>query len=281
MSKNTQEEEELLYSVKNHVALITLNRPFRSNALTNSLRFSIINAINRAETEEDVRVIILTGAGKNFCAGADLKEHNGEEIPLYHIGLEANDSYRTLIQKIIRAKKIIIAAVNGAAAGAGSGVAMACDLMVMEPDSYILEAFINIALVPDAGASYFLVRQLGYRRALELTIAGKPIPAQQCLEFGLTNKVIKKGELLQEAQKLAEQLAERSVRALSFTKSILRRSENASLSDAIEYEFRLQQFCVGSEDNIESVAAFFEKRKPALRNAPYKIPGGVLLSARL
>jgi len=270
-------DNDVLYHVKNWVATITLNRPNSSNALTDSLRSQIVAAIHRAEQDPNVRVVVLTGAGKNFCAGADLKEIPDEKRKrsVYETGIH---SYRPMIEAILHSSKIIIGAINGAAAGAGSGVALACDLRVMADTASILQAFINIALVPDAGVSYFLVRHIGYTRALEIALDGKPVTAKRCLDLGLTNKVVPNADLLASAQSWAEQLAERSEPALRLTKSVMRHAGNVCASDTIEYEFRLQQFLVKQSDNVESVQAFFEKRKPKLGNFNPNIPAGVLAS---
>jgi len=221
-------------------------------------------------------VVILTANGKNFCAGADLTgTDQSEDLGkwVYKAGIEF---YRPLIESITQCDKIVIGAINGAAAGAGSGVAMACDLRVMDEDSYILQAFINIALVPDAGATHFLVRQIGYAKALELCLGGKPISSKQCLELGLTNKVVKKGELLKATREWAEELANKSAAATSLTKNVLKFAVENNLHDSAEYEFRIQQFLVGGNENLECVSAFFDKRKPTLTHNRPSIPGGII-----
>lgn len=285
LPKAAEEEEEVLYRVVDGVAIISLNRPLRLNALTRSLSQAFVTKILRASASRDVSVIILTGQGRGFCSGADLKDrtsHAPEE------GVTAGEmTYQTITQyfkpmilAVRNCQKLVIGAINGGAVGAGAALALACDLRVMSSDSYLLLAFINIGLVPDAGISYFLSRQVGYSKALELALGGEPISAQGCLSLGLTNKVVEPEKLLSGTLEWAKKLASKPRFASKLTKEAIHFSTHNALSDTIEYEARLQQFCRENSDHTEGVVAFLEKRKPSFHNQDTKIPGGIL-AARL
>jgi len=263
----------LLYSKKNGIATISFNRPNVRNALNVTLTQEIVTAFNIAEKEDDVLVVILTGVGQGFSSGADLASNTISSGKSVYDAL-ANGHWATMIETIQKFPKPIIAAINGAAAGAGSSVAMACDLKIMEEDSYILLAFINIGLVPDVGACYQLVQTVGYTLASEIALSGKPVPASKCLELGLVNKVVPKGKLLEEAQKYAEFIASKPPFAARLTKEILRFSRNKTLPEVIEYEARMQQLCIDSPDFLEGRNAFLEKRKPKWTGKSIDVPRG-------
>lgn len=253
--------DSVLYEQDGPVVTITMNRPDRRNALNDALSSGLAEALARAGEDDGVRAVVVTGAGRGFCAGADLENFSSGVMPE-----EARDLiirlYQPLMTGVVSMKKPVIGAVNGVAAGAGAAVALACDLRVMADDASLLYAFINIGLAPDAGAGWFLARQVGYSRALELAIEGKRICAERCLELGLTNRVVPAGDLLEEARSWARELAGRPTLAIGQTKRALDYALTADLGDTIVREAELQMETFASHDFREGVAAFNEKRAP-------------------
>lgn len=251
--------ETVKYSVTERVATISLNRPDSLNAFNTQLRLDLLAAVEQANAAPDVRVVIITGAGRGFSAGADLKAGFAEyETVEEQILLE----YKPVLMAISESGKLYIAAVNGPCAGIGSGLAMVCDLMVMADDAYIYQAFAAIGLVPDGGATWQLVNAMGYRRALQLVVEAGKLTADQCLAYGLTNKVVPAGELLAQAQAWAAELAQGAPLAQKYSKQLLKAATTADLSQMIDLEASTQNITIASEDNKNAVIAFFKKRRP-------------------
>lgn len=247
------------YSVANRVALLELNRSGSLNSFNEQLRAELLAAINQAESDDNVRVVIITGAGKGFSAGADLKE-----ILAGCDSIEAQilEEYKPFLSRISQSDKTYIAAVHGAAAGIGGALAMTCDLMVMAESAYIYMAFSAIALVPDGGATWHLVNSLGYKRAYELIAEAGKLPAEQCVSLGLANKVVADAELLDYAQAWAERLAAGAPLSQKYLKQLLQSAQRLSLDETIRLEAGYQNITFTSDDFQEGVAAFFDKRKP-------------------
>lgn len=250
----------LRYETEANVALITLNRPDRRNALDQTLNRELLAAFTQAADDETVRAVILTGAGDSFCAGADLSMFSQMPTPdqLYEAIL---DAYDPLMNLIVTIPKPVVAAINGVAAGAGLSLALACDLQIMAHNASLLMAFSNIAFVPDAGATWFLMRRIGYNRAFQIAAEGQRIPAEQCLHWGLANKVVPAEHLLEEALAWASKLAARPTLALGLTKQALTFAAQHDLSAVIEHEARLQKQTLVSHDFREGVMAFMQKRE--------------------
>jgi 2-(1,2-epoxy-1,2-dihydrophenyl)acetyl-CoA isomerase len=229
--------ETLRYELEGNVALITLNRPDKRNALDQTLNRELLTAFTQAANDEAVRAIVLTGAGDGFCAGADLGMFSQMPTPdqLYEAIL---DAYDPLMNLIVTIPKPVIAAINGVAAGAGASLALACDLQIMAHNASLMMAFSNIAFVPDAGATWFIMRRIGYNRAFQMAAEGQRLPAEQCLHWGLVNKVVPADQLLQEALAWASKLAARPTLALGLTKHALTFAAQHDLSAAIEFEAR-------------------------------------------
>jgi 2-(1,2-epoxy-1,2-dihydrophenyl)acetyl-CoA isomerase len=219
----------------------------------------LLPAIKAVNDDESTRVAILTGAGRAFSAGADLTEDLG---PGFTAEDQLNGEYKPILMSITDAPQPWISAVNGPAAGIGSAFAMACDLTVMAEDAYIYQAFAAIGLIPDGGATWHLVRTLGRKRAYELIVSGEKLRAQRCLELGLCNRVAGVETLLDEALEWAQELAAKAPLSLRYAKQALNGAMADSLADTISNEAKLQCLCISSEDFIEGVAAFKQKRAP-------------------
>lgn len=264
MSANLPKLSTVLYEHDDQVAQIILNRPERRNALNAQLNEDLRTAFSHARDDDHVRAIVLSGAGKGFCAGADLSGF-AQQPTAEQVYESILNNYQPLMGLITTIEKPVIAAVNGVAAGAGAALALACDLLVMAEDASIMMAFSNIGLVPDAGACWFLVRQIGYSRAYQIAIEGERISAAQCLEYGLTNKVAAPDQLLPEALAWAHKLAKRPTLALGLTKHALSHAAQNDLASTIEYEARLQKQTIPSHDHLEGVKAFAERRAPEFK----------------
>ena len=257
-------EKAVLYSVKEGVALITLNRPDRYNAVNQDLVDGISESLNKSKKDDSVRAIVLTGSGRGFCAGADMTVF-GEEVTPEHRRDYIIDQYQPLMHQFFNLNKPIIGAINGTAAGVGAAFALACDLRVMSVKSAILYAFVNIGLGPDGGASWLLSRQVGYSRAFEIAISGKKVMGQQCLELGLTNKIVENDEIVNNAINWAKELANRPTLAIGIAKEDIFHSMNNDLNSTIAFEAERQILAFKSHDLKEGVTAFVEKRKPRFK----------------
>jgi len=250
----------ILYQVEQSVATITLNRPEKRNALDNRMLEELHDSILHAWKDRDVKAVLLTGSGKGFCAGQDLEAFEtevGEEVRGH-----LRQRYKPLIMALVEIPKPVIAAVNGAAAGAGASLALACDLRILADDAILIQVFSKIGLIPDSGSTWFLNRQLGYSRALQLAIEAEPIPASRCLELGLANRVAPAASLMREAHLWAERVAALPPLAVELTKQAIRQAGHLELTEAIDLEAELQQKAADSNDFREGVTAFREKRVP-------------------
>ena len=247
-------------SIQNAVASVQMNRPQRRNALSPELDEELREAFATVPHHNDVRAIVLHGAGPAFCAGADLQFLRPTPAP-ETIQRHVLDRYSPLIRSIVDAPVPVVAAIGGSAAGAGLALALACDLRLMAEDAVLVAGFSSIGFVPDSGVAYFLVRHLGYARAFEMLAFSNPIPADQCLSWGLTNRTTPPDALLDEAHAYAAQLAQRPTKALQWTKACLRRAQTNDLDTTIEHEALYQSLAVQTDDHAEGVQAFIEKRK--------------------
>jgi 2-(1,2-epoxy-1,2-dihydrophenyl)acetyl-CoA isomerase len=241
------------------VALVTLNRPDSLNAFNAALRRDLLQAVLEVNADDSIRVVVLAGAGRAFCAGADLSEVAGDDFDVEH---QLNNEYKPVLMAITDSSKPWISAVNGAAAGVGSSFAMVCDLTVMAENAYIYQAFAAISLVPDGGATWHLARTLGRKRAYELIVSGEKLPAARCQELGLCNRVVPADALLENALQWAQELAGKAPLALRHAKAALNFAMEQSVADTITEEARLQAICIASADASEGVSAFVEKRAP-------------------
>ncbi|MFT4938654.1 MAG: 2-(1,2-epoxy-1,2-dihydrophenyl)acetyl-CoA isomerase [Paraglaciecola sp.] len=240
------------------VAIVSFNRPSSLNAIEASIRKELGTAIKEVNDDNDIRVVILTGVGRAFCAGADLTEQRPEGSSVED-GL--NEHYKPLLMAITNAPKPWISAVNGAAAGIGSAFAMNCDLTIMAEDAYLYQAFSAIGLIPDGGATWHLARTVGRKKAYELIAFGEKLKATDCLQFGLCNRVVKAESLIDEAKSMAHILANKAPLSLRYAKEAVNGAMNDDLSNTIGNEARLQEICASSEDAYEGSLAFLQKRK--------------------
>lgn len=254
--------ETVRYEQQDSVAIISLDRSDALNGFTDALRADLHNALQRAANDTSVRAVILTGEGRCFSAGADLKagfdSAGGVEAQL-------QDEYRPTLEAIAEMAKPVIAAVNGFAAGIGLSYALQCDLVMMAEDAFLLSPFTTISLVPDGGANWMLVRHLGYHRAYELSIEGTRIPAPRCVELGLANRTAPTESLLTEAIAWGNALAERAPLSLAATKKAMRFAMDSDWGSAYDLEAKLQGELLASDDAREGVDAFFEKRAPEFK----------------
>jgi len=252
------DEKLVLYGAENGVATITLNRPGAYNALTRALHRELFAAFREAERDAAVRAVVLTGAGKAFCSGQDLREFSFDGS--LDLAAELRKSYNPLILKMRGLGKPIVAAVNGPAAGAGMSLALACDIRLAAAGARFATAFARIGLIPDAGMTYFLPRIVGHARAVELCMTAGELDAEGALAAGLVSAVLPPEELPGAARGLAERLAAGPALATGLMRRAFEQSLGSSLEQALEYEAMAQRAAGAHADFAEGVAAFFEKR---------------------
>jgi 2-(1,2-epoxy-1,2-dihydrophenyl)acetyl-CoA isomerase len=255
--------EHLRTETKDGVATLTLHRPDVLNSVNSALARELQHALDAAAADADVRALLLTGAGRAFCAGQDLAEvvpPDGSKGP--DLADVLRDSYEPVVQRLASLEKPIVCAVNGVAAGAGANLALACDVVLAAKTASFIQAFVNIGLVPDSGGTWTLPRLVGAARAKALMLLGERISAEQALAFGMIWAVHEPDRLLPEAQALAAKLAGMPTLALGLTKRALRGSFTASLDEQLALERELQEQAGRSADYREGVKAFQEKRKP-------------------
>ncbi len=250
----------LRYQVDGAVATITLDRPEALNALTVPLKRELLRVLVAAGRDRAVRAVVLTGAGRAFCAGQDL--HERLEPDAAPLDVELRERYNPIVLELRRLPKPVVAAINGVAAGAGASLAFACDLRIAAEGARFVLAFGQVGLVPDSGATWFLPRLVGLARATELAFLPDPLEAAEALRIGLVNRVVPAETLMAEARALAGRLAEGAPRALSLTKRALDRSLATDLDAALEYEAASQGIAGRTADHAEGLAAFIEKRPP-------------------
>lgn len=251
----------LAVATERAVTTLTLNRPDALNALTAQLRRDMLAAVKAASRDGEVRAVVITGAGRAFCAGADLRGGSGERE--FRRVLTAE--YNALIESIRAMPKPVIAAVNGVAAGAGLSLALAADMVVAAEDARFVPAFHRIGLVPDSGLTRTLVRALGRHRAFEILMGERQLTATEAQAAGLVAAVVPAERLADTVRELAERLASGPTTAIALTKRLIADAEDAGLSASLAAEAALQDVAGRTEDHAEGVAAFAEKRDPAFR----------------
>ena len=248
------------YEVSDAIATITLDRPDALNALTVAMKRELLSAFRSVGQDPAVRVAILTGAGRAFCAGQDLPERlQPDAAPL---GDELRERYNPIVRAMRGLDKPIIGAINGVAAGAGASLAFACDLRIAAEGASFALAFGRVGLVPDTGATWLLPRLVGSARAAEIALLNAPVPAADALAMGLVSRVVPGDALAATAREMAGKLAAGAPRAIALTKRALNAAWDRGLDAALDYEAHLQDLAGRTQDHAEGIAAFLEKRPP-------------------
>lgn len=242
------------------VATLTLDRPEALNALTVAVKVALREALQAIATDRTVRAVILTGAGRAFCAGQDLAER--DEPDAAPLDIELRERYNPIVRALRRMDQPVIAAINGVAAGAGASLAFACDLRIAAEEARFVLAFGRIGLVPDSGATWTLPRLVGPARAAELALVGDPVGAEEALRIGLVNRVVAGEALMAEALAMADRIAAGAPEAIAATKHALEGAWATDFDAALDEEARLQGLAGATADHAEGLAAFREKRAP-------------------
>ncbi len=253
--------ESILYDVADGIATITLNRPHTLNAFTDQMIAETTDAFKQAGRNTAVRCVLLTGNGRGFSSGQDLADVQARAGD-FSIGDHLRHGYHKLILQMVGLEKPIIGAINGVAAGAGCGIALATDIRIASDKASFMLAFSKIGLIPDSGINWLLPRIIGYGRAYQLAITAEKLPAQQALAWGLVNEVVPHDQLPETAVAWAHKLAAGPTLAFGLTKRAMHKTWDISLVESLEYEAHLQEIAGRSADNQEGVQAFLEKRAP-------------------
>lgn len=252
--------ETILFDTADGVATITLNRPDVLNAFNDAMIGETIAALKQCTRDDAIRSIVLTGAGRGFSSGQDLASFR-ERGPDETIGDHLRHRYHRLIKQLVTLEKPVIGAINGIAAGAGCGIALATDIRIVSDKASFMLAFSRVGLIPDSGLNWFLPRLVGYGRAYEMAVTADRISAESAYEWGMVNRVVPADQLNEIARALALQLAEGATMAFGLTKRAMFRSSGSSLDEALVYEAYLQDIAAQSEDSREGISAFLEKRQ--------------------
>lgn len=252
--------DTILYEVADGVATLTLNRPQTLNAFTDPMIAETTAAFKQAERDKDVRCVVLTGNGRGFSSGQDLSDvqDRGDSFSLRD---HLRHGYHRLIMQMVTMEKPIVGAINGIAAGAGCGVALATDIRIASDKASFMLAFSRVGLVPDSGTNWFLPRLIGYARAYEMAITADKIPAQTAYEWGMVNRVVPADQLMETVAAWTRPLAAGPTLAYGLAKRAMHKAWNSDLAEALDYEAHLQAIAGRSHDNKEGVLAFLEKRE--------------------
>ena len=255
--------ENILFESGGGIARITLNRPERLNSFTDAMHADLRDALAQVKADASLRALLLTGAGRGFCAGQDLSEREVPEgMEPVDIGATIERNYKPLVLTLQTLPMPVVCAVNGVAAGAGANVALACDIVIAAKSASFIQAFCRIGLLPDAGGTYFLPRLVGMARAKGLALTGDKLSAEQAAEWGLIWKCVEDAELMPAVEALLQQFAAAPTRALAGAKEALNAAANTTLRAQLDVERDLQQALGRSDDFREGVAAFRAKRPP-------------------
>ncbi|MHB2266248.1 2-(1,2-epoxy-1,2-dihydrophenyl)acetyl-CoA isomerase PaaG [Aliihoeflea sp. PC F10.4] len=264
-------EDVVLIDRRDGYAIITLNRPDRLNSFNVAQHEALRAALDGCASDADCGAILLTGAGRGFCAGQDLSDRDPKMLgDNPDLGATLEKFYNPLVRKLRAMEKPVICAVNGVAAGAGANIAFACDIVLAAKSAKFIQAFSKIGLVPDAGGTYWLTRHLGEARAKALAMTAEPLSAEDAAAWGLIWKAVDDDKLMEEAEKLARQFADGPTRAYALTKQAIHAASVNSLDEQLDAERGFQREAGLSADYKEGVAAFLEKRPADFRGARKK-----------
>lgn len=253
----------ILVEKKNNVLLLTLNRPDKFNSFNREMALQLISELDKAEADNSIRAIVITGEGKAFCAGQDLSEAVDPGGP----GIQkiVDEHYNPIILRLRNIEKPVIAAVNGVAAGAGANIALACDIVFAGKSASFIQAFSKIGLIPDSGGTFTLPRLIGFNMASALMITGDKVTAEEALQFGMVYKVFSDETLSEQALINAQHIAAMPTKAIGLTKRLLNQTYNNTLIQQLDLERDIQIEAASTHDYNEGVRAFLEKRKPEFK----------------
>jgi 2-(1,2-epoxy-1,2-dihydrophenyl)acetyl-CoA isomerase len=258
--------ESIKFTIENGIAVLTLNRPDRLNSFTQAMHREVRDALDTLQADKSVRVLVLTGAGRGFCAGQDLNdravEPGGQGVDL---GESVEKFYAPLVTTLRTLPMPVICAVNGVAAGAGANLALACDIVLAAKSASFIEAFCKLGLIPDTGGTWVLPRLIGPARAMGLALLGDKLPAEKAEQWGLIWRAVEDEALMQEAMAMAEHFAKAPTKGLAFTKKAMLASSTNTLQEQLQLEAGMMRELGYSHDYREGVAAFIEKRQPLFK----------------
>lgn len=260
-------QSTILYERKNDVAIVTLNRPDKLNSFSEKMHQALVLTLDMIDADDSVRCLLITGRGRGFCAGQDLGDRNvsakdGKRAAKTDLGKTVATYYNPLIKRLHASKIPTVCAVNGVAAGAGANIALACDIVIAARTAKFVEVFSNIGLLPDSGGTYHLPRHIGLARALGLSLLATPLEAKKAKKWGLIWDVCDQADLMDEAMKLADNLASKPPVGLALNRTAIRASFNNTIDEQLELERLYMQKAGFTDDYAEAVSAFMEKRKP-------------------
>lgn len=256
---------DILFAAADGVATITLNRPDVLNSFTRSMARELLGALKTVADDDSLRAVVLTGAGRGFCAGQDLAEAMPKDGEMPDLGDFVRDTYNPVVRALRTLEKPIVCAVNGVAAGAGANVAYACDIVIASTAATFIQSFAKIGVIPDSGGTFLLPRLVGLHRASVMTMLAEKMSAEQAREWGLVYAVTEPGGLMEKAMTVARTLASQPTRALGLIKRGFNRSLGVDLDAQLDYEEELQREAGRTDDYREGVNAFLEKRKPVFK----------------
>jgi 2-(1,2-epoxy-1,2-dihydrophenyl)acetyl-CoA isomerase len=252
--------ETIIYEKEGGLAIITLNRPQSLNAFVPQMNQEVLDALKDGERDKAIRCLMITGAGRAFCAGQDLKDRTPEQKG--SLGASLREKYNPMVRQIRQMEKIVIAAVNGVAAGAGCNLALACDLRIASQEAKFIQSFVRVGLAPDSGGSFILPRLVGLSKAMELLLLGDAVDAQEAQRIGLVARVFPAAEFAGCSKEIGELVA-KAPRGVALIKRAINHANLPNLESDLEYEAYLQEIAGRSSDYDEGVRAFLEKRAPA------------------